>query len=264
MKNFKIILLLISISTFLSAQVSMGNTNPNSSAVLDLTNGNQKGFLLDNIKLIETALPSPMSGHIAGMLIYNSATVANVTPGVYYNDGSLWLKIESDTENLKVGDIKQGLIDTDHSGWYIMNGRNVSTLPEKARLNAIALGFATSLPNMANMFFKGINSSENFGQTGGSESFTLTRENLPNVTYTGTTASAGGHNHTYIDRGATMWHNRSGSGINSHTDINGETRTTGSAGNHSHTVTIPTGGSGTPINLKPSFWSVQSFIYLGN
>jgi hypothetical protein len=34
-----------------------------------------------------------MTAHVAGMTIYNTATTGDVTPGLYYNDGTQWIKI---------------------------------------------------------------------------------------------------------------------------------------------------------------------------
>jgi len=83
------------------AQMKMGNnpTTVNANAVLELETTN-KGLLLPRIALTGTNLTAPLSAHVAGMSVYNTATAGtppyNVTPGYYYNDGAQWLKITSE------------------------------------------------------------------------------------------------------------------------------------------------------------------------
>ena len=72
-----------------NAQVGIGTTSPNASSVLDLTSTTQ-GLLLPRIALTGTANATPLSGHVAGMLVYNTATVSDVLPGLYLNDGTKW------------------------------------------------------------------------------------------------------------------------------------------------------------------------------
>ena len=86
-------ILVLSMST-LSAQVGIGTTTPNPNALLDvdatITVG---GLLLPRIGLTSTSSTAPLSAHVAGMLVYNTATNMDVTPGYYYNDGSNWVRV---------------------------------------------------------------------------------------------------------------------------------------------------------------------------
>lgn len=50
---------------------------------------------------------------------------------------------------------------------------------------ALALGFLTLLPDASNKFLKMKQGSEVLGTSGGSDNFTLSRANLPNVTFSG-------------------------------------------------------------------------------
>ena len=45
-------------------------------------------------------------------------------------------------------DLKISYITADHAGWYICNGRALTTLPANAKAQALAAGFATNLPNI--------------------------------------------------------------------------------------------------------------------
>ncbi|MDR1714728.1 MAG: hypothetical protein ACK5KN_07035 [Dysgonomonas sp.] len=80
------------------AQVTIGSGEiPNANALLDLketsTGTSSKGLLLPRVSLTSTALASPLSAHVAGMTVYNTATTGDVTPGHYYNDGTKWVKL---------------------------------------------------------------------------------------------------------------------------------------------------------------------------
>ncbi|RKT02137.1 hypothetical protein [Chryseobacterium defluvii] len=91
MKKNAIILGAMLTSAFSFAQVGINTTTPNRDAALDVVSTN-KGILNTRIALTSTASPSPLSAHVAGMMVYNTATVSDVTPGLYYNDGSKWVK----------------------------------------------------------------------------------------------------------------------------------------------------------------------------
>ncbi len=64
---------------------------PNVNAVLELESTN-KGLLLPRVALEQTSMATPLSTHVAGMVVYNTATANDVLPGYYYNDGSRWVK----------------------------------------------------------------------------------------------------------------------------------------------------------------------------
>ncbi len=62
----------------------------------DAANG-KKGMLLPRVNLNLTTSPAPLTSHVKGMLVYNKTTNGNnlpyVSEGVYYNDGTQWIKI---------------------------------------------------------------------------------------------------------------------------------------------------------------------------
>ncbi|WP_025761171.1 hypothetical protein [Dyadobacter tibetensis] len=98
MKNhiLSIGLTLVSVSTVLAQSkikdgtVSGTSSLPNANAILDLESAN-KGLLLPRVALSSTTLAAPLSAHVAGMAVYNTATTGDVVPGYYYNDGSKWV-----------------------------------------------------------------------------------------------------------------------------------------------------------------------------
>ncbi|MBB6372512.1 hypothetical protein [Chryseobacterium shigense] len=264
-KNYLYTLLGLLFFSPAKSQVGIGTSNPSNSAVLEL-NSNNKGLLMNQISLTSTLSATPLAAHTEGIWVYNIATAGtapnDVIPGLYYNDGSKWVLMSVNTDIPKIGDIKSSMINADHEGWYLMNGRNTSTLSASAQANATTLGFATSIPNTSDRLLKGKNASESFAATGGASSYTLSQANLPNLTFTGNTSTNGAHSHTYTNRGVNYWNYNAGSLATTRT-INTETRTTGAAGDHSHTFSVASGGSSTAISQYPKHMVVQYFIYLG-
>jgi hypothetical protein len=91
--NFIILLFLLFISANSFSQGVAINTTfapANSSAGLDVDFSN-KGFLLSRVALTGTNSALPLSAHVAGMIVYNTATVSDVSPGLYYNNGTRWI-----------------------------------------------------------------------------------------------------------------------------------------------------------------------------
>ncbi|MFD2941845.1 hypothetical protein [Flavobacterium notoginsengisoli] len=103
---FKLTLLCWGLSlSYANAQVGMPTNNPNKNAVLDLnrTDGTSaKGLLLPNVALTAINNFAPMTAHVAGMHVWNTATAGSgvnaVTPGEYYNNGSKWIRVASSTD----------------------------------------------------------------------------------------------------------------------------------------------------------------------
>lgn len=101
--NKKIIFLsAVLFSTVMSAQVKIGGTDgtPNTNAMLDVEAPN-KGILLPRLALQEATNSAPLSAHVAGMTVYNTATANDVVPGFYYNDGIKWQQMVT-TDNKAV------------------------------------------------------------------------------------------------------------------------------------------------------------------
>ncbi|MCW3162415.1 tail fiber domain-containing protein [Chryseobacterium oryctis] len=92
MKKFTTLLglILYGVYSAQSGSVGINTPAPNSDAVLDVVSTN-KGFLTPRMALTSTTSPSPLSAHVAGMIVYNTATVNDVQPALYYNDGTKWV-----------------------------------------------------------------------------------------------------------------------------------------------------------------------------
>ena len=88
-------------ATFSFAQVKIGNnpTTLNANAALDVES-TTRGILFPRVSLTSLAAPAPLTAHVAGMQVYNTNTGADVDPGVYYNDGTKWVRVGADVEKV--------------------------------------------------------------------------------------------------------------------------------------------------------------------
>lgn len=201
---------------------------------------------------------------VNGEMRIRTLSVATTT-----NDKSL-LSVDADgninsikSVSSKFGDVKHGLEAADHNGWYLMNGRAVSTLPTVAQVGASTLGI-TALPNMADRMIR-TQTSETIGSLAGSNVVTLSQANMPLYsTVNRSTTTNGNHSHTFED-----WYEQVNAysyrpGFSYGHNLQSKARTTSSVGNHAHTVTASTGGGGQSLNILPEFIAVNTFIYLGN
>ena len=84
----------LAIGIMASAQVKIGDnaTSVNANSLLELES-TTKVVLFPRVALTGTANVAPLAAHVQGMTIYNTATVGDVTPGMYTNSGSAWVKL---------------------------------------------------------------------------------------------------------------------------------------------------------------------------
>jgi hypothetical protein len=97
----KIIFTLFSLSTILfsnSQNVGINNANlaPDPSAGLDV-NYTDKGLLIPRVSLTGTNDVTTVPGAATSLLVYNTVTVSDVTPGYYFWDGTQWVRLLSGT-----------------------------------------------------------------------------------------------------------------------------------------------------------------------
>jgi len=167
--------------------------------------------------------------------------------------------VHKTTNIAQKGQIISSIKASDHGGWYLLNGRPLSSLPTNAKSAAVALGLSGNLPNASNTYL-----SQNGGTLGsvtGSNSRTLTQANLPNVNFTGTTSTNGNHRHaTNASDNGGATDGTTAQAANTYQQVGFYTKY---AGNHSHSVTVSSGGSNAPMDIKPRTLSVNMFIYLG-
>jgi hypothetical protein len=86
-----------------TAQVKIG-LNPtvrNADSELEIES-TDKGLLLPRVALTSTTSFAPMSAHVAGMTVYNTAATGDVVAGYYYNDGSKWVQLGASSNAWKI------------------------------------------------------------------------------------------------------------------------------------------------------------------
>jgi len=72
--------------------ISTTSITPDPSAMLEIR-ATDKGLLIPRVALTQTTSPSPITNPAVSLLVYNTASVNDVTPGFYYWDGSQWIKL---------------------------------------------------------------------------------------------------------------------------------------------------------------------------
>jgi microcystin-dependent protein len=123
-------------------------------------------------------------------------------------------------------------------------------------------------PNLTDRFVVGAGSSYAVGDTGGSDTTTLSEANLPAHThsFSATTSTGGAHQHTQIYYQQTSSIGQSATGANNAgaATANYLTTNTGSSGAHSHTVSGTTGstGSGTGFTNLPPYYALAYIMKL--
>lgn len=84
MKKMTFLAALLGVTQFSNAQVGIGTANPADAVQLEISATN-KGVLIPRVVLTNTTTFSPITGTaVESLLVYNTATTADVTPGFYY------------------------------------------------------------------------------------------------------------------------------------------------------------------------------------
>ena len=97
MKNVKLFFVAMMFSTANFAQnvgINSTGASPNASAMLDIVSTN-KGFLMPRVALTGTTDITTVTAAANWLTVFNTATVSDVTPGMYYWDGTKWVRIMS-------------------------------------------------------------------------------------------------------------------------------------------------------------------------
>jgi hypothetical protein len=273
-------------SVVTSAQVGIGTTTPQ--GALDISSSNS-GVVIPRVGITSatdnTTVINPNGGAVLpSTMIYNDGSGGFTPVGFLFWNGANWTAVSGKSS----GDIKHGFQSADHNGWYVLDGRSISSLPANAQTAANNLGFSGNLPDATNRVLKNTNGSETLGSTTGSNSVTLSQANLPNFDMSGTTSTDGNHNHSgstsedgehdhdYLDAGVGSIRVRENGGqstfvandvtITDETDEDGDhthSLNINSNGNHNHTVSVNSGGSNRAINTTPASLVTNTFIFLG-
>lgn len=81
-----------------SQNVGIGTNTPDASAKLDIEDAN-RGILIPRVALSSTGVAAPVTSPAVGLLVFNTTTAGNVTPGFYYWDGTQWSRIQNGQGN---------------------------------------------------------------------------------------------------------------------------------------------------------------------
>ena len=117
---------LMLIGTMAKAQVKVGKnpTSINANAVFEMED-TTKGMLLPRLALSSSSAFTPLTAHVRGMVVYNTATALDVTPGFYYNDGVKWVRIAGSPSSTGSGNLTStsggALIVTGGTGATLIN-----------------------------------------------------------------------------------------------------------------------------------------------
>lgn len=121
-------LLFLSVGIAYTQNVGIGTSTPNISAKLDIS-ATDRGLLIPRVALTMTTASSPISSPANALLVYNTATTGNVTPGFYYwsATNNAWIRIAEGAQ-----------------GWDLVGNNGVTAANFLGTLNAADLNIRTS------------------------------------------------------------------------------------------------------------------------
>ena len=161
-----------------------------------------------------------------------------------------------------VGSIMSYIGTTDPDGWVICDGVERSNNGVYDSLINMGIGSESGgnyiPPNLNDRFLYGTSSVVNIGDISGTNSVTLTSDNIPQHNHTGSTNTTGSHSHaqrTIHGHGGNL-NNRAAVDEGGDNNIVNEGISTHNAGNHSHTFTTSTAYSANPTAfsiIPPSY-----------
>ncbi len=91
-KHFFAIAIILIITSNCYSQVGIGTTTPD--GALDITSTSD-GLLIPRVALTISTSALPLTTPTVSELVYNTATIADVTPGYYYWNGTIWVRLAS-------------------------------------------------------------------------------------------------------------------------------------------------------------------------
>ncbi len=265
----KIIIALLLIPYLSIAQVGIGTSNPK--ATLDVnvnqgfTSGDLAGISFPQLTAAEINAITPNSPKV-GTLVWATSTSGEINSiGYwYYKDiTNNWEPLfNNNIINPAIGAIKHGMQTSDHSGWYILDGRSLTSMPAVAQAGASLVSITTNLPDVNDKYLKTSNGSDVIGSV--FDGNVLIKENIPNYNITSSDISSDVNNHRHsIGWPSSSTHHTPGSVAGTGRDFVSNSLPTGYE-SHSHSgATVSTNGSSTPIQMEPNYLATTIFIYLG-
>jgi prepilin-type N-terminal cleavage/methylation domain-containing protein len=203
--------------------------------------------------------PAKRQGNLAIRVDINQALSLQSAPST-----SPWVRVGDRVNNHAVGDIKYSVKVADHAGWLLMDGRAIAALSglSIAQKNTLtALGFSTTLPDATNKVLLQDTTPPSLPALPSTitdyNQLSLQVNHLPSITYTGTAAAGGKHQHqvNYL----TIASSATGGAFT-------ETLMAplmSDDGAHVHQVSLSTGGSGLPVSYENPYLSLNAFVFVG-
>ncbi|MDR0865327.1 MAG: hypothetical protein LBO74_10425 [Candidatus Symbiothrix sp.] len=150
---FLMLTLIVMSAAGVNAQVRIGgDVNPHTSAILDLNatdaaNAGNLGLALPRVTLNSTTDATTIVSPAAGLVVYNTATAGDVTPGTYYHDGANWVRIGggSLTDNQGINELTG-----DVTAPLTANGSAAATIAANAITSAKIADGAIAAADIAN------------------------------------------------------------------------------------------------------------------
>jgi microcystin-dependent protein len=240
--------------TVTKADVGLGNVTNHAQAQASLTltagNGLTGGGDLTDNRTFTLGTPGDITGISTNSVTETSHTHAFVED----SDHRLVTDAEKSSWNAKWD------YDETEIGTYLPTGVIVMW---SGAITSIPVGWSlcdgtSGTPNLVDRFILGTATEIEIGDTGGSNSVTLTTQQIPSHTHTATTNTTGAHTHTVeaLADGNRIIDSSAG-GFVSTAKV---TATTSSSGNHSHTVTVDNTGGGEAHENRPAFYKLAFII----
>ncbi len=132
------------------AQIKIGD-NPatiNASSILEIES-TSNGLLLPRVALSSTSSFAPLVAHVVGMVVYNTATAGDVTPGYYYNDGFQWVRISDASKEPWFGSDDNGPATLNTEDIYAMGKVGIGATAPSSKLDVHQTNATGSIINVS-------------------------------------------------------------------------------------------------------------------
>lgn len=131
-KGYALTLLFVAFSSASIAQVGINTHTISDGALLDIVSAN-KGFLLPRVALTDTGDVTTITpAATTGLLVYNTATSGTlpfqVTPGIYYWNGSQWLRFYNRGYSIKFDQTAPVTLSSTSSTWTAITGLDTGSI----------------------------------------------------------------------------------------------------------------------------------------
>lgn len=131
--------LFFSLISFLSfSQVGINTTSPDQSSILDVS-ANNKGILLPRVALTDPNDTNTILNPAVSLLVYNTSTTIDLTPGFYFWNGSIWNSITGNSGGTGGSSDGWSLTGNNTDGAKFLGTTNYTSLTFKVNNGQVAL-----------------------------------------------------------------------------------------------------------------------------